>query len=1102
MATVVNFMDVTLRGAAARTVNLASAKILLTPSAPAFHVAADGTITPPSITFTATRIDIDAPLTFNCTGGPLASVTATTATLVGADMVGSSATVIASATVNGQTYTGPCTISKLSDGKDGKNATDIDLSPGALKDILEGQLTTDEFTVGLSARIGLIDAGAETAGSVAARVKYETDQRIAAIAQASTDNRTYVQQYTYSQQTINDSFSAFGTNIQAAYQGYANTAADNAFVAAKSFAQSYAYSRADSDSALTATANTLRSEFATLNQGTGATVAWVQEYAYSKAQANAAIASSTQQLSTTVDGHTATLETQGRSISGLGAQITTKIDNNGYVAGYGLASTPINGVPQSSFIVLADRFAVALPGQTPKFPFVIGTVNGQTVIGLRGDVVLDGTLSIQSTSGLSTAIQAAATTATGAGFSGTVGGDNLAPNSSFEVATNGSIADGYDIYNNANDAEPTTASFSAAGAGRGGVGRAQIITWTSANHSSTKGICGRNSKLLLKDWRPGQTYMVGIWARTTNIRYGAALDLRWNIPGPVSQTWVKNPALTPDWQLYECRITWGSGVEGGGRLYITVTEGAGDGNVWFDDLMVVEGDVLPAYYPSTWEAQAAADAANAKAEAISADGVLDRSEKSDLIADWQAEDAIASATWAQARALGLSMDAYGTAHNNAWNYISGLNPAWNDTSQNTNIDRPTYLALFTALYTERSKLQNAIAAKSATMASDLQMSNEGVLLGPGGAQQGKVQNLPVVDGARTVNYAPRDYGIVHIKEFKQCSSIGITGAGTTYCTLETMKQWIDSSGGYAIQWAYAGDQTWRRFAPCDAASWGEWIRDLDRSLYTGDLNASWGAPAGTTVAGAAAEVVAANAAAVPAMSQAINKKLQKDGYDVITGQIGLQSKYAILVGDTNNGIWIGSEGLVLVQGGVIKTTLPISGAPTFAGQLMAVSIAAAGFMQVGARTWDSGTGVWFGFHNGVAKFAVGVAGGAEIKWDGTQLIVINPTLQLASRTVSIVSPSGTTFSHPRATTGGYCGSHTASISNPVNPSYLWTAADNPWGKIIISNPTSATCGLTVVGPGGRNTDGLNIETDFYVTCTASDGGVTTSATIDIALSFY
>jgi len=396
MATVVNFIDVTLRGAAARTVNLASAQILLTPSAPAFHVSADGVITPESITFTATRIDVDADLAFNCTGAELASSTATTATLFGADMVGSSATVIASATVNGQLYTGPCTISKF---KDGKDATGAELTAGDLKAILEGQITTDELTAALTSRIGLIDGGADVAGSVAARVKAETDARIAAISQASTDNRTYVQQYTYSQQTINNSFSAFGVSIQAAYQGYADGAAGGALAAAKSFAQTYAYSRADADSALTATANTLRSEFATLNQGTGATVAWVQSYAYSRAEADSAIASSTQQLSTTVADHTTTIETQSQSINGLSGQYSVKVDNNNYVSGFGLASTPINGVPTSSFIVLADRFAVALPGQPAKYPFAIGKVAGQTTITFNGNIIADGSFTFRDANG-------------------------------------------------------------------------------------------------------------------------------------------------------------------------------------------------------------------------------------------------------------------------------------------------------------------------------------------------------------------------------------------------------------------------------------------------------------------------------------------------------------------------------------------------------------------------------------------------------------------------------------------------------------------------------------------------------------------------------
>lgn len=45
----------------------------------------------------------------------------------------------------------------------------------------------------------------------------------------------------------------------------------------------------------------------------------------------------------------------------LFAQYTVKIDNNGYVAGFGLASETINGTPTSSFMVRADSFSIVNP---------------------------------------------------------------------------------------------------------------------------------------------------------------------------------------------------------------------------------------------------------------------------------------------------------------------------------------------------------------------------------------------------------------------------------------------------------------------------------------------------------------------------------------------------------------------------------------------------------------------------------------------------------------------------------------------------------------------------------------------------------------------
>lgn len=74
-------------------------------------------------------------------------------------------------------------------------------------------------------------------------------------------------------------------------------------------------------------------------------------------------------------------------VSNLNGQYTVKIDNNGYVTGFGLASTEVNGTPTSQFIVRADRFVVASPtgpGITPVVPFSVQTTssvgsNGVTI---------------------------------------------------------------------------------------------------------------------------------------------------------------------------------------------------------------------------------------------------------------------------------------------------------------------------------------------------------------------------------------------------------------------------------------------------------------------------------------------------------------------------------------------------------------------------------------------------------------------------------------------------------------------------------------------------------------------------------------------------
>lgn len=98
-----------------------------------------------------------------------------------------------------------------------------------------------------------------------------------------------------------------------------------------------------------------------------------------RATQDSALASSISTVSTTVAGHTTSIQTQQTSINGLSAQYTVKIDNNGYVTGYGLASEPVNGTPYSTFTIRADAFYVGAPGLTTKWPFKVLTT--PTVIG-------------------------------------------------------------------------------------------------------------------------------------------------------------------------------------------------------------------------------------------------------------------------------------------------------------------------------------------------------------------------------------------------------------------------------------------------------------------------------------------------------------------------------------------------------------------------------------------------------------------------------------------------------------------------------------------------------------------------------------------------
>jgi hypothetical protein len=123
----------------------------------------------------------------------------------------------------------------------------------------------------------------------------------------------------------------------------------------------------------------LATTLAGLISESGANSAAISAEASTRATADTAEANARTTLSTTVSGNTSTIATQATSIGGLNAQYTVKVDVNGHVAGFGLASTPINGVPTSDFTVVANRFSIIDPGNGLAAPTVPFTVSGGVV---------------------------------------------------------------------------------------------------------------------------------------------------------------------------------------------------------------------------------------------------------------------------------------------------------------------------------------------------------------------------------------------------------------------------------------------------------------------------------------------------------------------------------------------------------------------------------------------------------------------------------------------------------------------------------------------------------------------------------------------------
>ncbi|QQP93570.1 DUF1983 domain-containing protein (plasmid) [Skermanella sp. TT6] len=118
----------------------------------------------------------------------------------------------------------------------------------------------------------------------------------------------------------------------------------------------------------------------------------IQTETTARINAVSTLASQVTTIQTEVDGHTTAIQESASSIDGLEAQYTVKIDNNGHVSGFGLASNSRTGTPVSAFVVNADKFALAKPtaGLTnPVIPFIVDTSSTPPVLSFTGVISAD-----------------------------------------------------------------------------------------------------------------------------------------------------------------------------------------------------------------------------------------------------------------------------------------------------------------------------------------------------------------------------------------------------------------------------------------------------------------------------------------------------------------------------------------------------------------------------------------------------------------------------------------------------------------------------------------------------------------------------------------
>jgi|GEM_PF-7118912 len=156
--------------------------------------------------------------------------------------------------------------------------------------------------------------------------------------------------------------------------------------------------------------NSLASAINTIWASIGGNTALIQDYQLASVNANGATATQWNQVQAAITDPVTgnpissavlqqTLNATNTNVSGLsakwGVSMNLSTPGKAYVAGVSLNSAVnVTGVTSSSFLVLADQFAVGSPGRSDIVPFAIDSATG--LVSIRGDLVVKNSITASS----------------------------------------------------------------------------------------------------------------------------------------------------------------------------------------------------------------------------------------------------------------------------------------------------------------------------------------------------------------------------------------------------------------------------------------------------------------------------------------------------------------------------------------------------------------------------------------------------------------------------------------------------------------------------------------------------------------------------------